>query len=53
LGARHETAVAMKQTKIKQIPCAQFFARLSRDSLSEGFVRYLATSSQTFPGHKP
>jgi CRP-like cAMP-binding protein len=42
LGARHETAVAMKQTKIKQIPCAQFFARLSRDSLSEGFVRYLA-----------
>lgn len=53
LGARHETAVAMKQTKIKQIPCAQFFARLSRDSLSEGFIRYLATSSQTFPGHKP
>jgi CRP/FNR family transcriptional regulator, cyclic AMP receptor protein len=53
LGARHETATAMKQTKIKQIPCAQFFARLSRDSLSEGFVRYLATSSQTFPGHKP
>ena len=42
LGARHETAVAMKQTKIKQIPCAQFFTRLSRDSLSEGFVRYLA-----------
>ena len=42
LGARHETAVAMKQTKIKQIPCAQFFARLSHDSLSEGFVRYLA-----------
>jgi CRP-like cAMP-binding protein len=42
LGARHETATAMKQTKIKQIPCAQFFARLSRDSLSEGFVRYLA-----------
>jgi CRP/FNR family cyclic AMP-dependent transcriptional regulator len=42
LGARHETAVAMKQTKIKQIPCSQFFARLSRDSLSEGFVRYLA-----------
>ena len=42
LGARHETAVAMKETNIKQIPCAQFFARLSRDSLSEGFVRYLA-----------
>jgi CRP/FNR family cyclic AMP-dependent transcriptional regulator len=42
LGARHETAAAMKETKLKQIPCAQFFARLSRDSLSEGFVRYLA-----------
>ncbi len=32
----------MKETKLKQIPCAQFFARLSRDALSEGFVRYLA-----------
>src|SRR5512146_3234260 len=42
LGARHETAMAMKETKLKQIPCAQFFARLSRESLLEGFVRYLA-----------
>jgi len=42
LGARHETATAMEETTVKQIPCAQFFARLSRDSLSEGFVRYLA-----------
>jgi CRP/FNR family transcriptional regulator, cyclic AMP receptor protein len=42
LGARHETATAMKETKLKQIPCPQFFARLNRDSLSEGFVRYLA-----------
>ncbi|MGZ8487315.1 MAG: Crp/Fnr family transcriptional regulator, partial [Candidatus Binatia bacterium] len=42
LGARHETASAMKETRLKQIPCAQFFARLSRDALSEGFVRYLA-----------
>jgi len=42
LGARHETAIAMKETKLKQIPCAQFFARLSRDALTEGFVRYLA-----------
>jgi CRP/FNR family cyclic AMP-dependent transcriptional regulator len=41
LGARHETATAMKETKIKKIPCARFFARLNRDSLSEGFVRYL------------
>ena len=42
LGARRETATAMKETILKQLPCAQFFARLSRDSLSEGFVRYLA-----------
>ncbi len=42
LGARLETATAMKTTTLKQIPCAQFFARLSRDSLFEGFVRYLA-----------
>src|SRR4026208_712800 len=33
LGERHETAVAMKETKLKQIPCDKFFARLSRDSL--------------------
>ena len=42
LGARLETATAMKATTLKQIPCARFFARLSRDSLFEGFVRYLA-----------
>ena len=42
LGARLETATAMKATTVKQIPCSQFFARLSRDSLFEGFVRYLA-----------
>ena len=42
LGARLETATAMKPTTLKQIPCSQFFARLSRDSLFEGFVRYLA-----------
>jgi len=42
LGARLETATAMKATTLKQIPCSQFFARLSRDSLYEGFVRYLA-----------
>jgi CRP-like cAMP-binding protein len=42
LGARLETATAMKATSVKQIPCAQFFARLSQDSLFEGFVRYLA-----------
>src|SRR4026209_2904567 len=42
LGGRLETATAMKATVLKQIPCVQFFARLTRDSLSEGFVRYLA-----------
>jgi CRP/FNR family cyclic AMP-dependent transcriptional regulator len=42
LGARMETATAMKATTLKQIPCTQFFARLSQDSLYEGFVRYLA-----------
>lgn len=40
--ARHESATAMKETQLKRIPCSQFFARLSRDSLFEGFVRYLA-----------
>ena len=42
LGARLETATAMKATTLKQVPCSQFFARLNRDSLFEGFVRYLA-----------
>jgi CRP/FNR family cyclic AMP-dependent transcriptional regulator len=42
LGHRLETATAMKATTLKQIPHGQFFARLSRDSLFEGFVRYLA-----------
>ena len=42
LGARSETATAMKATTLKQIPCGRFFDRLKRDSLFEGFVRYLA-----------
>src|ERR1044071_8349303 len=42
LGARRETATAMKETILKRIPCHQFFARLSRDSLFGGFVQYLA-----------
>ena len=41
-GARLETATAMEDTILKQIPASQFLARLSRDSLLEGFVRYLA-----------
>ena len=42
LGARLETATAMQPTLVKQIPKSKFFARLSHDSLFEGFVRYLA-----------
>jgi len=42
LSARLETATAMVETTLKHIPCSRFFARLSRDSLFEGFVRYLA-----------
>jgi CRP/FNR family cyclic AMP-dependent transcriptional regulator len=42
LNSRQETATAMQATSLKQIPAVQFLARLSRDSLLEGFVRYLA-----------
>jgi CRP/FNR family transcriptional regulator, cyclic AMP receptor protein len=42
LGARLDTAIAMEETVIKQIPCSKFFARLGRDGLFEGFVQYLA-----------
>jgi CRP-like cAMP-binding protein len=42
LGARLETATAMEETNLKQIPCPKFFARLGRDLLLEGFVQYLA-----------
>jgi len=42
LGSRQSTATAMKATTLKRISHDQFIARLSRDSLFEGFVRYLA-----------
>ena len=42
LGARVDTATAMKATTLKQVPCAQFFDRLNRDSLMQGFASYLA-----------
>ena len=32
----------MEETILKKIPCSEFLARLSRDSLLEAFVRYLA-----------
>ena len=38
---RLETAIAMEDTFLKQVPCAKFLERLSRDSLLEGFVKYL------------
>jgi CRP-like cAMP-binding protein len=41
-GARLETATAMEETNLNKIPRSQFLARLDRDSLIEGFVRYLA-----------
>jgi CRP/FNR family transcriptional regulator, cyclic AMP receptor protein len=42
LGSRLETATAMEETSLKQIPCSSFFAHLTRDLLFEGFVQYLA-----------
>jgi len=42
LGARMETATAMEDTTIKQVPCSRFFERLGRDKLFEGFIQYLA-----------
>ncbi len=41
LGPRMETAIAMDETIVKRIPSSKFFARLGRDGLLEGFVRYL------------
>ena len=43
IGARLETAIAMEETVLKQIPRPKFFARLERDALFVvGFVQYLA-----------
>jgi CRP/FNR family cyclic AMP-dependent transcriptional regulator len=42
LDARAETAVAMQDTVLKQIPSSQFFTCLNREALFEGFVQYLA-----------
>jgi CRP-like cAMP-binding protein len=41
LGARLETATAMQDTLLKEIPCGKFLERLGKDSLLEGFVKYL------------
>jgi len=42
LGSRVETAIAMEDTFLKEIPCGKFLDRLSKDSLLEGFIKYLA-----------
>ena len=41
LKGRLETATAMEETVLKQIPCGKFLERLARDSLMEGFIKYL------------
>lgn len=41
LGGRLETATAMEDCSLKEMPCDKFLGRLSRDSLLEGFVKYL------------
>jgi len=42
LGSRVETAIAMEDTSLKEIPCSKFLGRLAKDSLLEGFIKYLA-----------
>jgi CRP/FNR family transcriptional regulator, cyclic AMP receptor protein len=42
LAGRTETATAMEDTVLKQIPCGKFLERLAMDSLLEGFIKYLA-----------
>lgn len=41
LGGRLETATAMEDCSLKEIRSDKFLARLTRDSLLEGFVKYL------------
>jgi CRP/FNR family transcriptional regulator, cyclic AMP receptor protein len=42
LGGRLETATAMEDSSLKEIPCVKFLDRLAKDSLLEGFIKYLA-----------
>jgi CRP/FNR family transcriptional regulator, cyclic AMP receptor protein len=42
LSERLETATAMTDTVLKQLPCEKFLERLSGDRLLEGFIKYLA-----------
>ncbi len=41
LKGRMETASAMEDTVLKQVPCGKFLERLATDSLLEGFIKYL------------
>jgi CRP-like cAMP-binding protein len=50
LGARLETATAMKATTLKQIPCSQFFARLGRDAV--GVCALFGGGSRPAPDHR-
>lgn len=40
-AGRQESAMAMEDTFLKQVPCARFLERLSEDALLEGFVKLL------------
>ncbi|MEK6300561.1 MAG: Crp/Fnr family transcriptional regulator [Acidobacteriota bacterium] len=42
LGGRLETATAMEESFLKEIPCDKFLSRLAKDALLEGFIKYLA-----------
>jgi len=42
VGPRQETAMAMEDTTLKRVPISSFFRHLSRNTLVEGFVDYLA-----------
>ncbi len=41
LRGRLETATAMEDSVVKQIPCLRFLERLATDALLEGFIKYL------------
>ena len=42
LVERLESATTMDDTVVKQLPCDKFLERLAKDSLLEGFIKYLA-----------
>ncbi|MGZ5482325.1 MAG: Crp/Fnr family transcriptional regulator [Pyrinomonadaceae bacterium] len=42
-GVRHETAVAMDDTRLKRVSYVNFFRHLYQNSLAEPFMLYLAT----------